>query len=1024
MTTSHAALLHAAAAARPAAAAITVDGGPVLSYGDWQRRGVAAARGIRAAGVAPGDRVALLFDTERWTDCAVAYAAVVQAGAIAMPLSSELSSLELVRVLRHSRAAAVVAPRDLAPADLVVPLLAAESLEEHMGSGAPDDGGGRDPVEILHVSRQLAAPVVQERSHATVLARCRLAVDAAGGAGVLLHWWPVGAAAGQDALWSALQGLPIRVLTEFDARAVCDLIGGGGASLCSLHPASALALLDTCAATGESLAGLHGLVLAGGRVPESLRRRFASQVPGTRVVNADPPAPVTAEPPVDPGAVPVPRPEVQAAVAAAWRRMLGAETGARSIPAPPPGGVRAARVVRLVEDALDVRVPLQAFLDAPTQDGLCAVVGTMLADRGGVAAIDGDQSAPAAFSQEGMVWYECFAPGCQNLPGLARRFQGRLDVAALSRALDEVVRRHPPLRSTFATAGARLLQVVHPPSRVPLDVIDLSGLNAAERAAEVEARVSGAGAAPFDLVEGPLFVPSLLRLADDEHVLVIRTHHSVFDDWSVGVFRRQLAELYAACSEGRDPQLPAQAVGFATFAREQRRRLAGDAGADEIDYWRVQLSGSPLTTQLPVQDPAAPPGTVQRPGGPLTATLSDADRAAVQALARRERTTVFTVLLAAFAALTSRVTGREDLLLSTVVAGRNRVELEPLIGCFTKKVPLRLDLRGDPAFGDIVSRTRSALLGSLAHQDLPFEAVVQEVLGARAQAHGLVPHLDVLVQGVTPRQELVLPAVDSAGFDTSTRATRAHFMAGAEPPRGDPGMPWGAGMYLGTFVILSVATDDDASCTLRGAFDNAAGAWLLAGFQRTLSVALADPDRRLSELGTAPWRQASPAAEDLDGFAVDTARVAAELSRCLGVRVATARIVRGGDSGARLEADIVPASDPPGAASLRTCLWRRLPGYAWPAAMHPATVETGSDPDVLGTVLGALWAEVLGIEQCLPDDNYWQDFSFLEALARARDAGLRVPGAAVTRNRTLRTLATALAADRGAKPVPALPGPA
>lgn len=1030
MTTAVGTLLHRAAAERPAHVAISVDGGEELTYADWDRRANAVAHAVRSAGIAPGDRVALLFDNRAWADYAVAYAAVAMAGAVAMPLSGDLSALELRRALRHSGAAALVTPHRLAPADPGLAVLDADALEEAQADAVSASGpAATEPGEILHVSRPLAAAVAVERSLATVLERSAVVMEAAGPGGALAHWWPVGTAGGQDALWAALRGLHVRVLPGFDVVRVCALVGAGVASACSLHPATAAALLEFAEADCD-LSGLRAAVLSG-PVPESLRQRLASHVPWARVVTADSPGGSGGEPPSDPVTAPALRPAVRAAVAAAWRRVLGnalAELG---------DGVRTTRVLGLVEDALDVCVPVAAFRATPTQEGLCGLVERALEEGRTVGSDDGDGPAPAAFSQEGMVWHECFAPGCQNLPGLARRFQGPLDVAALGRAIDEIVRRHEPLRSTFATAGGRLLQVVHPPGHVPLELADLSRLPAAGRAAAVEERVTGAGAAPFDLVEGPLFAPSLVRLAPDEHVLIIRTHHSVFDDWSVGVFRRQLGELYAAYAAGREPELPDPPAGFAAFAREQRRRLAGDAGAGEIDYWRAQLSGGPVTTQLPVQDPAGQPGSVQRPGGPLTAALSAGDRAAVQSLARRERTTVFAVALAAFGALTSRMTGQQDLLLCTVVANRNSTELERLIGCFTKKVPLRLDLRGDPTFTEVVSRTRSALLGSLAHQDLPFEAVVQEVLGARAQAHGLVPHLDVMVQGVTPRQELVLPAVDSTGFDTSTRAPRAHFMAGGAEPRREAAAPWGGGVYLGTFVILSVAAgDDDVSCILRGAFDEVAGSQLLAAFQRTLSEAIARPETLLSQLEGAPVPTSPPAGDVLDGFRVDPERVARELSGCHGVRQAAARIRGGGNAGATLEAEVITVSDPPGDAVLRACLWHRLPGYAWPAVINttarpPAPANgrdtgvpllpaggAGPDPAVFEMLLGTLWAEVLDIDRCLPDDNYWQDFSFLEALARARDAGVRVPGAAVTRNRTLRTLATALAAQAVAKPLP------
>ncbi|MDQ3932595.1 MAG: AMP-binding protein, partial [Actinomycetota bacterium] len=300
-------------------------------------------------------------------------------------------------------------------------------------------------------------------------------------------------------------------------------------------------------------------------------------------------------------------------------------------------------------------------------------------------------------------------------------------------------------------------------------------------------------------------------------------------------------------------------------------------GARELSFWRDELSGSPFTSQLPVDDPDLPEGAPQDTGEPITLVLPPGVHDGLRSLARRERATVFMTMLAAFGVLVQRYTGQEDLLLASVVANRNRTELEGLIGCFTKKVPLRLRLSGDPTFAEALARTRSALLGALSHQDLPFETVVQDTLAGPAAAHGLVPHVVLMFQGVTPRQELVLPGVETTGFETSTTARRTHFMAGGddrshgdsraktEDARGDEAsplpdsamggdsasrrLPWGGGLYLGTFLILSVAeSGEELSCIARGAFHGPAVRRLMDSFRTLLSDIVSDPTRRLSEL--------------------------------------------------------------------------------------------------------------------------------------------------------------------------------
>ena len=744
------AALKRAAAADPHGVALAVDGGGRLTYGAWEQRSDAVAATL-AAGVGAGGPVALVFDSARWAEYAVAHLAVAKLGASPVPILAGLGEIELARILRHCRPSAVVAPPELLPRAEGVPVLGPAELEARGRAlaSASLSAPRSAPPEVLYASHPLGPVAPHEFAPAGELAEAQ----------PLVHAFPPGTLGSLEALRGCLSGTGVSsvALPEFDAERVCALIEAEPERACGLHPAAAAALVASGAAVRHDVTGLRRLILAPGRTAPGLLARLAAAFPLATV------------------------------------EVLGAS----------PGGA-------------DDRVA-------------------------------GD---PVAFSQEGMVWHELFAPGSQNLPGLARRYRGPLDIPALTRALDEILRRHGALRTRFELRRGRLGQVVRPHAPLELEMRDLGAVSVEEREQVVARAVAEAGRRPFDLALDRLFVPTLLRLGEEDHVLVIRTHHSVFDDWSVGVFRRQLAKLYNAYAAGEPSPLPEPPLQFAEFARRRRAELAGPAGDRELAFWRRELAGAPFTSQLAVDDPSTPAGTPQHGGETVSLSLAPELQDPLRTLARRERATLFMTVLAAFGVLVHRYTGQDDLVLATVVANRSRTELEGLIGCFTKKVPLRLPLDGDPTFTEVLARTREHLMGALTHQDLAFEMVIQDALGAAAAAHGVVPHLALMFQGVTPAQEMVLEGVESAGLEAAARAGRAHFMAGEEKAHaGLPPPPWGGGLYAGTFVILSIdESSDELVCSARGAFHPPAVHALLERFDTLLESAVADPGRPISEL--------------------------------------------------------------------------------------------------------------------------------------------------------------------------------
>jgi amino acid adenylation domain-containing protein len=331
---------------------------------------------------------------------------------------------------------------------------------------------------------------------------------------------------------------------------------------------------------------------------------------------------------------------------------------------------------------------------------------------------------PLSRGQEQLWFLDRFAPGLATYNiTCALRLRGPLDAAALHCALDALVARHEALRTRFTTsADGRPVQIVDPPSGAGTVDVDLAHLPAPDRADRVRELAATEGARPFDLAAGPVFRPHLVRLAEDEHVLIVVVHHIVFDGWSVGVLQQDLAALYEAETEGAQPPPEPLPIQFADFALWERERLASPVLSELVAYWRRTLDGFQtleLATDRPRPLVENFHGAVERFdfGADLLADLRE--------LSRREGTTLFVTLLAAFQALLHRYTGQDDIMVGTVSANRSRSQLAPLIGYLVNTLPIRTDVSGDPSFRDLLGRVREATMGAYAHQDLPFADLVE-----------------------------------------------------------------------------------------------------------------------------------------------------------------------------------------------------------------------------------------------------------------------------------------------------------
>ena len=330
---------------------------------------------------------------------------------------------------------------------------------------------------------------------------------------------------------------------------------------------------------------------------------------------------------------------------------------------------------------------------------------------------------PLSSGQEQLWFIDQFAPGLPtyNITG-AVRIAGPLDVQALNDALDAVVARHETLRTRLDAVDGQPVQIIDPPTSTVWTIQDLSGLPADEREARFAAESVAYGLLPFDLAKGPLFRTRLVKLAEQEHALVINVHHSVFDGWSFAVCFRELATCYDAAVAGRPADLPELPIQFADYAIWERGRLEGGAVDEMVAYWSENLRGVG-SVQMPIDRPRP---VLQSFDGALARLPMGADvLEGLRALSRKEGTTMFVTLLTVLQVLLHRYSGQDDVIVGTASASRGRPELAPLIGYLVNTLPIRTDVSGDPPFVELMAKVKETTLAAYAHQDLPFPKLVE-----------------------------------------------------------------------------------------------------------------------------------------------------------------------------------------------------------------------------------------------------------------------------------------------------------
>jgi amino acid adenylation domain-containing protein len=395
----------------------------------------------------------------------------------------------------------------------------------------------------------------------------------------------------------------------------------------------------------------------------------------------------------------------------------------------------ATQVVSRIRDVLRVELPLQAFFDTPTVAGLCAAVAAAgreasLSTAPPLVPVPRDRDLPLSFAQQRLWLIHQLAPASDayNVP-LGVRLRGTLRIAALARTFEEIVRRHESLRTRFAERDGEPVQVIGSPDPVALPLVDLSGLPGRQRE-PLARRLAGAAArVPCDQAHGPLLRIWLLRLSAGEHLALLNLHHIVTDGWSMGVLVQEICVIYTALVTGRPVELPPLPLQYADFAVWQRRWLAGEILARQLAFWRATLGTDPPPLALPVDRPRAADRIWG--GASRRFELRQGLRQALQSFAQERGATLFMALLAGWSALLHRYSGAPAILIGSPVANRTRLALEPLIGFFVNTLVLRADLAGDPAVAELLARLRAASVAAQAHQDAPFERLVEELQTVR-----------------------------------------------------------------------------------------------------------------------------------------------------------------------------------------------------------------------------------------------------------------------------------------------------
>ncbi|MDQ2979010.1 MAG: condensation domain-containing protein, partial [Acidobacteriota bacterium] len=514
-----------------------------------------------------------------------------------------------------------------------------------------------------------------------------------------------------------------------------------------------------------------------------------------------------------------------------WAQVLGLERISADDDFFALGGhsLLATQVISRIREALQVELPLRALFEAPTVAGLSRKISAARLEEAGPPApplvpVTRDRENALSFAQQRLWFFDQLEPGnAFYTTSRVLRVTGSLDVRALQAAFGAIVKRHESLRTRFDSVDGRPVQIVEEEAPFRIPVVDLTEAPPQEREAAAARRVAEEVGRPFDLSAAPLLRASVLRMTEREHWLILTMHHIVSDGWSMGILVQELASFYEEASLGRASTLAPIPIQYADFAHWQRGWFRGDVLDRQLSYWKKQLANLSVL-ELPT-DRSRPPAQSFR-GARHTISFPRNLVEGLKDLSRREGATLYMTLLTAFQALLLRYTGQEDIVVGSPIAGRNRVEIEGLIGFFVNTLVMRTDLSGEPSFRQLLKRVRETTLGAYAHQDLPFEKLVEELQPERDLGQNPLFQVLFALQNA-PVSSFELAGLKVTPLPTESRTTRFDLEVHLwEKPGG----------LTCTFVY---GTDlFDAGTVVR----------MMGHYQTLLESAVSHPDRTVSEL--------------------------------------------------------------------------------------------------------------------------------------------------------------------------------
>ncbi len=544
------------------------------------------------------------------------------------------------------------------------------------------------------------------------------------------------------------------------------------------------------------------------------------------------PAAGDARPELEEGFV-APRTPTEEVLAAIWAEVLGLKQVGIHDNFFDLGGhsLVATQVISRIRESFRAELPLRSVFEVSTLADLADRIEIAVRAEQGLelppikpAARDTD--LPLSFAQERLWFLHRLDPESAAYHVLRpMRIRGVLDLNLLERAFTEIVRRHEIYRTTFPAVAGRPVQMIDPPSPVTLAPIDLRGLPEAERETAVQRLIEAEGQRPFDLAQGPLWRLALLQLGDEDHLLMLTEHHMVHDGWTEGMLVREFLALYSAFSAGADSPLPELPIQYSDFGIWQRECLQGPALEAQLAYWKKQLSGTLPVLELPTDRPRPPVQTFR--GETQTVMLPASLAQDLYQLSRRNHCTLFMTTLTAFSILLHRYSRQDDILIGSPIAGRNRAELENLIGFFVNTMVLRCDLSGDPTFLELLKRTREVSLDAYAHQDMPFEKLVEEIQPERnLSRQALFQVMFVLHNAPRTALEIAGLSIDAMRVHNGTAKFDLLLSIREE---GEEGLR----------CVMEYSTD---------LFDDATITRMMAQLQTLLQGIVADPEQRISDL--------------------------------------------------------------------------------------------------------------------------------------------------------------------------------